>query len=87
MEFSPQDIVFDLELIKKYDKPAPRYTSYPPATEFSEEVTAEDFKQKIAESNIRKSPLSLYFHIPFCESACHFCGCNVIISHRKELKW
>ena len=85
MEFSPQDIVFDLELIKKYDKPAPRYTSYPPATEFSEEVTAEDFKQKIAESNIRKSPLSLYFHIPFCESACHFCGCNVIISHRKEV--
>ncbi len=85
MSFSPQDIKFDLDLIKKYDKPAPRYTSYPPATEFSEDVTPEDFKQKIAESNLRKSPLSLYFHIPFCESACHFCGCNVIISHRKDV--
>ncbi len=85
MGFLPQDVKFDLDLIKKYDKPAPRYTSYPTAAEFSEEVNDEIFKNKILESNERKSPLSLYFHIPFCESACHFCACNVIISKRKEV--
>ena len=85
MGFLPQDVKFDINLIKKYDKPAPRYTSYPTAAEFSEEVNDEIFKNKILESNERKSPLSLYFHIPFCESACHFCACNVIISRRKEV--
>ncbi|NPA51483.1 MAG: oxygen-independent coproporphyrinogen III oxidase [Aquificae bacterium] len=85
MSFLPQDVKFDMELIKKYDKPAPRYTSYPTAAEFSQEVNHEIFTQKVVESNQRKSPLSLYFHIPFCESACHFCACNVIISRRKEV--
>lgn len=85
MGFLPQDVKFDLELIKKYDKPAPRYTSYPTAAEFSEEVDENIFKEKVIASNERKSPLSLYFHIPFCESACHFCACNVIISRRKEV--
>ncbi len=77
--------VFDRRLIEKYDKAGPRYTSYPPATEFTEEVTYKDYEKKLLESNERKTPLSLYFHIPFCESACWFCGCNVIISHRKDV--
>ncbi len=77
--------IFDKRLIEKYDKAGPRYTSYPPATEFTEEVTYEDYEVKLKESNERKTPLSLYFHIPFCESACWFCGCNVIISHRKDV--
>ena len=77
--------IFDKRLIEKYDKAGPRYTSYPPATEFTEEVTCEDYEVKLKESNERKTPLSLYFHIPFCESACWFCGCNVIISHRKDV--
>ncbi|QWK20566.1 MAG: oxygen-independent coproporphyrinogen III oxidase [Hydrogenobacter thermophilus] len=77
--------VFDKELIQKYDKPGPRYTSYPPATEFHEGVKEGDYIKKLLESNERKRPLSLYFHIPFCESACWFCGCNVIISHRKDV--
>lgn len=81
----PQEVKFDIDLIKKYAKPAPRYTSYPTAQEFNEEFTAEDYRQKLIESNERKTPLSLYFHIPFCESACHFCGCNVIITRRKEV--
>ncbi len=78
--------VFDRELVKKYDKPGPRYTSYPPATEFTEKVTVEDYKRKLLESNSRKTPLSLYFHIPFCESGCYYCGCNIIISHRKGIE-
>ncbi len=78
--------VFDRELVKKYDRPGPRYTSYPPATEFTEKVTVEDYKRKLLESNSRKTPLSLYFHIPFCESGCYYCGCNIIISHRKGIE-
>ncbi|WP_315787706.1 oxygen-independent coproporphyrinogen III oxidase [Fischerella sp. JS2] len=76
---------FDIDIIKKYDIPTPRYTSYPPATELNEAFTASEFEQAIACSNQRKTPLSLYFHIPFCQSACYFCGCNVVISHNKNI--
>ena len=78
--------IFDKELIRKYDRPGPRYTSYPPATEFTEEVKEEEYRRKLIESNSRKTPLSLYFHIPFCESGCYYCGCNIIISHRKGIE-
>ncbi len=78
--------VFDRDLIRKYDRPGPRYTSYPPATEFTEKVTEEDYRRKLLESNSRRTPLSLYFHIPFCESGCYYCGCNIIISHRKGIE-
>ena len=84
MNFHPQDVKFDLDLIMKYAKPAPRYTSYPTAQEFHP-ISEEEWREKVIKSNERKTPLSLYFHIPFCESACHFCGCNVIITRRKEV--
>ncbi len=77
--------IFNEALIKKYDKPGPRYTSYPPATEFNSNVGEKEYREKLIESNLKGNPLSLYFHIPFCESACWFCGCNVIISHRKDV--
>ena len=85
MVFQFPGIKFDLDIIKKYDTPTPRYTSYPPATELSEVFTAKDFKEAISASNQRKTPLSLYFHIPFCESACYYCGCNTIISEKKDI--
>ena len=47
--------------------------------------TATDFQAAIAASNQRKTPLSLYFHIPFCQSACYFCGCNTVISNNKKI--
>jgi oxygen-independent coproporphyrinogen-3 oxidase len=77
-------VEFNAELLTKYDRPTPRYTSYPPATELHDRFTATDFTDAIARSNQRQSPLSLYFHIPFCQSACYFCGCNVIVTQQKE---
>ncbi len=85
MVFQLPGVKFDLDLIRKYDTPTPRYTSYPPATELSETFSETNFKQAIASSNQRKTPLSLYFHIPFCQSACYFCGCNVVISNNKNI--
>ncbi|MEA5550903.1 oxygen-independent coproporphyrinogen III oxidase [Anabaena cylindrica UHCC 0172] len=85
MVFLLPGVKFDLDLIKKYDTRAPRYTSYPPATELSETFTAKDFQTAITASNQRKTPLSLYFHIPFCQSACYFCGCNTVISNNKNI--
>jgi len=85
MVFLLSDTTFDFDLIKKYDAPAPRYTSYPPATELSEEFTSAEWQRAIATSNQRGTPLSLYFHIPFCQSACYFCGCNVVISGNKNI--
>ncbi len=67
----------DLKLIQKYDRPGPRYTSYPTALSFTEEI---DKEQLLADSKRETGPLSLYFHIPFCESLCWFCGCTTVIT-------
>lgn len=77
-------IQFDTQLIQKYDRPLPRYTSYPPATELRENFGEIDFRTAIAVGNYKKTPLSLYCHIPFCETPCYFCGCNTVITTRKE---
>jgi oxygen-independent coproporphyrinogen-3 oxidase len=76
----------DLEILKKYNQPGPRYTSYPTAPLFSSEFTARDFKQEIIETNLEtSSDISLYFHFPFCESLCYFCGCNMMVSRDRTL--
>ncbi len=74
-----------LDIIKKYDTPTPRYTSYPPATELTEKFTFKDFQARITASNLRRSPLALYFHIPFCQNPCYYCGCNTIFSQNKNI--
>ena len=84
MKLQRQTVKFDSELIKKYDKQIPRYTSYPPATEFTPKFTEIDYRKAIARGNTRKSPLSLYFHIPFCEELCYYCGCNKIVTQLKQ---
>ncbi len=70
----------DLELIKKYNVPGPRYTSYPPATQFSDELTVETWLAEVRANNEAERDLSLYFHLPFCQSLCWFCGCNTVIT-------
>ncbi len=72
----------DFEKIAKFSKPGPRYTSYPTAVEFrdSPEVKEQYFKELQSST----APLSLYFHLPFCRSACYFCGCNVVYTSKAE---
>jgi oxygen-independent coproporphyrinogen-3 oxidase len=71
----------DLDLLRKYDRPAPRYTSYPTAPLFSPATPVADLLDSLrAESADASRPASLYFHLPFCESRCWFCGCTTVIT-------
>lgn len=80
-----QAVEFDAALLNQYNQPLPRYTSYPPATELSTDFDPNAFTAAIAVGNHKQTPLSLYCHIPFCETPCYFCGCNTIITQRKEV--
>ena len=70
----------DLELVKKYNVAGPRYTSYPPATKFTETLKWPELAERIIENNQSERDLSLYFHIPFCETLCWYCGCTTVIT-------
>ena len=70
----------DLHLVRKYNAPGPRYTSYPPATKFGDDVTWETLRATIEENNRAPRDLSVYVHIPFCETLCWFCGCTTVIT-------
>ena len=70
----------DLDLIRKYNVPGPRYTSYPPATHFTDEVDKDALMESIRRNNETQRDLSLYYHLPFCESLCWFCGCTTVIT-------
>jgi oxygen-independent coproporphyrinogen III oxidase len=70
----------DLDLVQKYNVAGPRYTSYPPATKFTDALTWPDLAERILENNRTERDLSLYYHIPFCETLCWFCGCTTVIT-------
>lgn len=76
----------NLDIFKKYNKPGPRYTSYPPATFFKSGFTTEQYINQIERSNNdQPQNISFYVHIPFCPRLCHFCGCNTGISQKEEV--
>ena len=71
----------DFEKFSKYSKPGPRYTSYPTALEFNSDFKYEQYLNFLDTSTEK---LSLYVHLPFCRSACYFCGCNVVFTSKEE---
>ena len=74
-----------LALVRKYNVPGPRYTSYPTAPQFDPGIDRPSLQQEIAADNgAPRSPLSLYFHLPFCESLCWYCGCSTVITRRRS---
>jgi oxygen-independent coproporphyrinogen-3 oxidase len=79
-----QPIRFDREMLLKYDRPGPRYTSYPTAPHFEDGFGHAEYSRLLERSAASRRPLSLYVHIPFCAHRCFFCGCNVTISRDRQ---
>tara|TARA_R100001039_G_C1839658_1_gene101012 strand:- start:508 stop:1881 length:1374 start_codon:yes stop_codon:yes gene_type:complete len=71
---------WDKTLISRHGGPGPRYTSYPPAPQFHEEVSESDYAEAIDAGNAARRPLSLYVHIPFCSTVCYYCACNRVVT-------
>jgi oxygen-independent coproporphyrinogen-3 oxidase len=91
MTFAATNLVFDPQIIRRFDVNGPRYTSYPTADRFVEAFNAESLELWLSKRNIGgiSRPLSLYFHIPFCNTICYYCGCNKIITkdHSRSAKY
>lgn len=83
------DPVFDSELIRRFDVSGPRYTSYPTADRFVDTFGLPQLHEQLGKRTEGDHPLSLYFHIPFCNTVCYYCGCNKIITknHRHSAKY
>jgi oxygen-independent coproporphyrinogen-3 oxidase len=79
-------VTFDADLVRRYDRPGPRYTSYPTAPQFGPQFTEERFRACARRSNAEPIPrdLSLYVHIPFCFSPCFYCACTRIITRDRS---
>ena len=82
----PQFSKIELDFLKKYDKPGPRYTSYPTTPLFSGEFTENEYEEEIINTNAKENfpDLSLYFHFPYCDTLCYFCGCTMLVTHDRE---
>ncbi|MEQ9463779.1 MAG: oxygen-independent coproporphyrinogen III oxidase [Haliea sp.] len=76
--------LWDPALITRYNLAGPRYTSYPTAAQFRDEVSEGPWREAVAASNEVSAPLSLYFHIPFCSTVCYYCACNKIITANRQ---
>jgi oxygen-independent coproporphyrinogen-3 oxidase len=86
-----QELIFDPQIIRRFDVSGPRYTSYPTADRFVEAFDAEAYRHWLGKRTIGgiSRPLSLYFHIPFCNTICYYCACNKIITkdHGRSAKY
>ena len=91
MNFATDNLVFDPQIIRRFDVNGPRYTSYPTADRFVEAFDSDAAKLWLGKRNIGgiSRPLSLYFHIPFCNTICYYCACNKIITkdHGRSAKY
>jgi len=86
---STTGIAFDPDLIRKYDCFGPRYTSYPTADRFTEAFTGDQLVNALRNRPTGGAPLSLYVHIPFCNTICYYCACNKIVTkdHGRSAKY
>jgi oxygen-independent coproporphyrinogen-3 oxidase len=77
---------FDADLVRRYDRPGPRYTSYPTAVQFHDGFREAEYRAAAARTNgaTPPAPLSLYVHVPFCASPCFYCGCTKVITRSRE---
>ena len=75
---------FDSQLIERYDLSGPRYTSYPTAVQFTETFEVDDYVAQVKAGNEAARPLSLYFHLPFCDTICFYCACNKVVTKNRE---
>jgi oxygen-independent coproporphyrinogen-3 oxidase len=75
--------MINFDKFTKYSKPGPRYTSYPTALEFHDDFNEKAYINQLQNADSSR-PISLYFHLPFCRSACYFCGCNVIYTSKLD---
>ena len=73
------------EIIQRYNRPGPRYTSYPTVPVWSEGYFSEDYAACLQKEGLNEQPISLYLHIPFCRQLCTFCGCNKYITNNQEI--
>ena len=80
-----EDLSRGEEFVNRYNRPGPRYTSYPTAPVWSDSYGPNDFEAAMQAAEAKRSPVSLYMHLPFCESLCLFCACNVIIRKDKSV--
>jgi oxygen-independent coproporphyrinogen-3 oxidase len=91
MHYPASELVIDPVLIRKYDVSGPRYTSYPTADRFVEAFGAAEWAQWVAKRNIGgiKQPLSVYVHVPFCDTICYYCACNKVVTrdHGRSAKY
>jgi oxygen-independent coproporphyrinogen-3 oxidase len=91
MAFSASELVLEPALVRKYDVPGPRYTSYPTADRFVEAFGAQDLSDWLSRRNVGgiHPPLSVYVHLPFCSSLCWYCACNKVLTrdHGRSAKY
>ena len=78
-----QSVLLDADLISRYDRAGPRYTSYPTAPHFSDDFTTTQYRRH-AQAGDSRSPLSLYFHLPFCATVCFYCACTKVITNNRK---
>jgi oxygen-independent coproporphyrinogen-3 oxidase len=86
MQFPASELVIDPVLIRRHDVSGPRYTSYPTADRFVEAFGETELKQWLAKRNIGgiSQPLSVYVHLPFCDTLCYYCACNKVITRDRS---
>ncbi|PLZ01232.1 oxygen-independent coproporphyrinogen III oxidase [Burkholderia sp. WAC0059] len=81
---SAADLLFHPDLLARYSVHGPRYTSYPTALQFRDDFDLSDYVRAASDSGAALTDLSLYFHIPFCDTVCFYCGCNKVITKNRS---